>query len=87
MNGVGMLLKGMGIDVEDVLTQARSIGEAFQTIHASQVRCEGMLAAICDRLEIARPMSPAELKLIEAESQRFLEPTTEQEEAGLANTL
>jgi hypothetical protein len=73
MNGMGVLLKGMGIDVEDILLHARGIGEAFTAIRAGQDRCERMLSAICDRLEIPRDMSPAELEIVTTQTRLMLE--------------
>jgi hypothetical protein len=73
MNGMGVLLKGMGIDVEDILTQAHNIGGAFAAILKSQERTERMLSAICDRLEIPRDMTSAELELAASQTRLLLD--------------
>jgi hypothetical protein len=85
MNGMGVLLKGMGIDVEDILLHARGIGEAFTAIRAGQDRCERMLSAICDRLEIPRELSPAELEIVTTQT-RLLLDGQDSPEGGLARS-
>lgn len=73
MNGMAVLLKSMGVDVEDIMTHARDIGQAFAEIKAGQARCESLLLMICDRIGIERPISQEELDIAQRETALLLE--------------
>jgi hypothetical protein len=82
--GMAGMFKMLGIDFGSIAEQAQGIGQTFAALAASQARCEGMLVAICAKLEIDVPLSADTLELIEQGTANHLAsiPNLTREEAA-----